>query len=88
MLVISYAGSFIVVEEFSEKTEKTEKSEEALHFQYHSKKFSRAIELTEICQTPSLHTYYSFSKTFNNTSAQHNFNIDHMYFTSHLKPII
>ncbi|MEP0986109.1 hypothetical protein [Ekhidna sp.] len=86
--VISYAGNFIVVEEISEKTEKTERSEEAIHSQYHSKKFSRAVELAEVAQTQSLGTHYSFTNTFKNAEGQHNFNIDHMYYTSHLKPTI
>ncbi len=85
LAIISYAGSFIVVEEYSEKTEKTERSEEALHYHFHSKRFGRVVKqntkkLTYQELTATEHFY-----TYSTKDGQHTFNIDHMYFTSHLK---
>ena len=42
--MIAYAGSFVLMEEYSEKTEKTEKSEEALYSLYHSKQFGKTLK--------------------------------------------
>lgn len=41
--MITYAGSFVLMEETSEKSEKTEKSEEAIHSLYHSKNFGKTL---------------------------------------------
>ncbi len=85
LLIISYAGSFIVVEEGSEKTEKTERSEEALHYHFHSKRYGRIVKLNTKKQSSQELTATEHFNTISIEGGQHPFNIDHMYFTSHLK---
>ena len=85
ILMIAYAGSFVLMEEASEKTEKTEKAEEALHSIYHTKKFGKSIS-KGFEYEESLRSELHFSSNLVD-SAYHtfsDFNIHFIYNTSYL----
>ena len=83
--MVTYAGSFVLMEETSEKSEKTEKAEEALHSIHHSKGFRRNIsknafvpsgtrqEIRPELKEKALHYYLPA-----------NFNVHYIYCTSYL----
>ena len=86
MLSIAYSGSFILMEETSEKTEKTENSEEALHSIYHSSGFQRTIVKKNDQTQRSLSFPETMYRTFRANSSKHtDYNIDHIYFSSYLR---
>ena len=77
------AGSFVVVEESSEKTEKTERSEEALHHIQASKAFvNRLIKQKETSQTNRGFFKDNINEPY--LTAECNFNITFIYTTSFL----
>ena len=84
IIAVVYAGSFVLMEETSEKTERTEAEKEALHFQYNSSKSTRLVrskqqeELTK--KIPAAEGKIGIV----NYAYQADFNINHIYFTSYL----
>jgi len=84
--MISYAGSFVVIEEASEKTEKTEKSEEAIHSIYHSKAFGKTlIKNNESKKCSELELLAKGCYTTNTHHLPQDFNINFIYYTSFLE---
>lgn len=86
MLTIAYAGSFLMMEETSEKTEKTEKSEEALHSIYHGSGFQRTIikKKSEVNQH-SLSRLTAYQTYSIGHADQTDYNVNHLYFSSYLR---
>jgi len=82
--MVAYAGSFVLMEETSEKTEKTEKSEEALHTIYHSKKYGKTIAKEFEYQCGTSESYFSSSLSYSKYYLPSNFNIHFIYHTSYL----
>ncbi|MEO9872237.1 hypothetical protein [Ekhidna sp.] len=85
IITLVYTGSFVLMEETSEKTEKTEKSEEALHSIYHSQAFMRSIALKQNRQkrTSSRISFYSTIRLIEHP-VNGNFNVDYIYTISYL----
>ena len=83
--MIGYAGSFLVMEESSEKTEKTEKSEEALYSLYHSKNYSKSLVKGEKSPANRGASFYSLSTyKLKYYYLPQDFNINFIYHTSYL----
>ena len=84
--MIAYAGSFVLMEETSEKTEKTEKSEEAIHSLYHSKNFGKSIVkgITQEVHIPS-QVHFATAETPTAYYLPVDFNIHFIYYTSFLE---
>lgn len=84
--MVSYAGSFVVMEEASEKTEKTEKSEEAIHSIYHSKAFGKTlIKSNESKKSIGSELLVAGYYRTNTHHLPQDFNIDFIYHTSFLE---
>ncbi len=83
IIAIVYAGSFVLMEENTEKTEKTERSEEALQHFYSYKAF--ALSLATKTDEISYSEYY-FKNSINQQreSSLVNYNISFIYTTSFL----
>lgn len=84
-MVITYAGSFVLMEEYSEKTEKTEKSEEALYSLYHSKHHGKTLtKTTTDSREVSTKAYKEQVRFITEFYLPSDFNIHFIYHTSYL----
>jgi len=86
--MVAYAGSFVMMEETSEKTEKTEQSEEALHSVYHSKKFGKTIlKGLEYVEAVQYQSAILSNLTHSTYYLPFDFNIHFIYHASYLELI-
>ena len=86
--MIAYAGSFVLMEEYSEKTEKTEKSEEALYSLYHSKHHAKSLSKSltgSEGHTSRVDNVVSKSSTYYLPS---DFNVHFIYHASYLDSVV
>jgi len=84
IIAVVYAGSFVLMEETSEKTERTEAEKEALHFQYNSSKSTRLVKSNQDSEPTSQSPLQEDLIQLVHYSYQVDFNVNHIYFTSYL----
>ncbi len=86
--MIAYAGSFVLMEEYAEKTEKTEKSEEALYNLYHSKNHGKTLAKGNFGSIgPTSRVYLQPSKSIKGHHLASDFNVHFIYYSSYLDPV-